>query len=142
MTSEIQGKTVGSQGNVSQQKSLLNTGSNRQRQITQRMLDYVHNHYSRPMQLGDVAAALQMNASYLSDLFSRTMGISLHQYIQEFRLAQARELLRNPVNRVCEVSCAIGYASPNYFRAVFKHRVGISPTHWRSQACSQPSALP
>jgi transcriptional regulator GlxA family with amidase domain len=101
------------------------------RQIVDIMLDYMHQHYQRPMALRDVATILRMNASYLSSLFSRTMGVTFHHYLDELRLARAEELLRDPRARVCEVACAVGYASPNHFRIVFKTHEGVSPSAWR-----------
>lgn len=88
------------------------SGSHAQ-QIVRGMMTYVQQHYHRPMSLGDVAAALKMNAAYLSSLFSVTAGVTFHKYLEGVRLSKARELLRNPYNRVCEVACAVGYASAN-----------------------------
>ena len=107
--------------------------SSHRQQLVQRMLDYIHGHYSRPMQLGDVAAALNMNAAYLSDLFSTTMGVTFHQYLEQLRLARAKDLLCNPVNRVCEVASAVGYNDPDHFSDVFKARVGAPPSAWRTR---------
>ena len=64
------------------------------------MLDYVHQHYHRPISLDDLASAMKMNASYLSALFSQTTGVTFHQFLEEVRLSKARELLRDPRNRV------------------------------------------
>jgi AraC-like DNA-binding protein len=38
--------------------------------LVEAMLDFVHQHYHRPISLGDLASAMNMNASYLSALFS------------------------------------------------------------------------
>lgn len=100
--------------------------------IIQAMLDYVDQHYQRPMALSDVAADLKMNASYLSDLFAKRMNVTFHRYLADLRLAKAKKLLSDPRNRVCEVACAVGYASANHFRDVFKAREGLSPCAWRS----------
>ena len=100
-------------------------------QIVRRMLDFIHENYSRPMQLSDLAAALEMNAAYLCCLFSTTVGKTFHHYLEDLRLAKARDLLRDPLKRVCEVACAVGYTNPNHFRDIFRSRVGISPSAWR-----------
>jgi YesN/AraC family two-component response regulator len=107
-------------------------GSRRRQQLVQWMLDYIHEHYSRPMQLGDLAAAMNMNAAYLSDLFSTNTGVTFHHYLEELRLAKAKDLLRDPLRRVSEVAYATGYADPDYFRRAFKARVGVAPSAWRT----------
>jgi AraC-like DNA-binding protein len=105
---------------------------NHSEQIVQRMLEYVHMNYQRPLQLGDVAGALKMNACYLSSLFSHTLGVTFHYYLNKIRLAKAKELLRDPVYRVCEAACALGYASAESFRSSFKTEIGMSPSAWRN----------
>jgi YesN/AraC family two-component response regulator len=106
------------------------------------MLDYIHEHYSHPMQLNNLAAALSMNAAYVSSLFSRTMGVTFHHYLEELRLTRAKDLLQNPLKRVCEVADAVGYCNPNCFRNVFKLHEGIPPSAWRERSwpVSRPPA--
>ncbi len=96
------------------------------------MLDYVQQHCHRPFSLGEMALAMNMNASYLSTLFSQTTGATFHQFLKEVRLSRARELLRDPRNRVCEVACATGHASADAFRHAFKAHEGLSPEAWRA----------
>jgi AraC-like DNA-binding protein len=102
--------------------------------LVEAMRDYVHQHYHRPISLRELASDMKMNASYLSALFSQTTGVTFHQFLEEVRLSKARELLRDPRNRVGEVACAVGYINPNHFRDVFKTRVGIPPSAWRETA--------
>lgn len=115
---------------------------NHRQQLVQRMLDFVHEHYSQPLQLHDVAAAMNLNASYVSSLFSSTLGVTFHHYLEEYRLAQAKELLRDPVKRISEVAYAVGYSNPNHFRNVFTTSLGLPPSAWRetSGADSEPTA--
>ena len=108
----------------------LNRANHRQRLVAA-MLDYIHGHYSHPMQLADLAAALNLNAAYVSDLFSTTVGVTFHHYLEELRLARAKELLQDPRKQVCEVARAVGYTNPNHFRSVFTARVGTPPSAWR-----------
>jgi YesN/AraC family two-component response regulator len=119
------------------------TGGSHSLQLVQRMLDYIHEHYSRPMQLNDLAVALGMNATYVSSLFSSTMGVTFHHYLEELRLTRAKDLLQNPLKRVCEVADAVGYCNPNCFRNVFKLHEGISPSAWRERPwpVSRPTAF-
>ena len=126
---------------VSKSAPSCSSGSHAE-QIVQQMLDYVHQHYHHPMSLTEVADTLRMNPAYLSDLFSKTAGVTFHHYLDEIRLAKAEELLQQTRMPVCEVACAVGYATPNHFREVFKAREGLSPTVWRQirQAVDDSSA--
>jgi two-component system response regulator YesN len=96
------------------------------------MLDYMHQHSSCPINLNELALAMNRNPSYLSALFSQTTGVPFHQYLEDIRLSRARELLRDPRNRICEVARAAGYASPDAFRHAFRAHEGLSPSAWRA----------
>jgi AraC-like DNA-binding protein len=102
------------------------------RKLVGAMVDYVHQHGHRPIGLDELAAAMKMNASYLSSLFSQTTGVTFHHFVEEVRLAKAKELLRDPRNRVGEAARAAGYASPDAFRHAFKAHEGLSPVAWRA----------
>jgi AraC-like DNA-binding protein len=104
------------------------------KQVVDEILAYVHQHYTRPLHLGDVAAAFNMNAAYLSDRFSTVAGVTFHHYLEQLRLAQAQELLRDPSVRVSEVAYAVGYTDPNTFRQAFKARLGLPPSAWRTRS--------
>jgi AraC-like DNA-binding protein len=105
--------------------------SSHAQRIVQRMISHVHEHFHRPMSLTQVASAIGMNASYLSDLFSRQLGMTFHQYLVEVRMAKARQLLLSPHRRISEVACAVGYASADQFRHAFKAHAGVPPSQWR-----------
>lgn len=115
---------------VSEQAPLPGTIAHPQR-IVDQILVYIHEHYRKPMSLGEVAQALDMNASYLSTLFARTTGLAFHAYLDELRLAKAKELLRDPRLPIAQVACECGYASDDWFRHAFKAHTGLSPSEWR-----------
>ena len=92
------------------------------------MIELIHRHYHRPITLGELAAMLQMNADYLAHLFSLNVGTTFTRYLLELRLTRAKELLRDPRARVCEVAAAVGFASADHFRHVCKARIGQAPS--------------
>ncbi len=106
-------------------------GSHAQK-LVEVMADYVYQHGHRPISLDELASAMKRNASYLSALFSQTTGVTFHQFLENIRLSKAKELLRNPRNRVGKVARATGYASPDTFRHAFKAHEGLSPDAWRA----------
>ena len=133
--------TEGSQGPAStdqlaRSSSVGQVPGNHARHTVQAMLAYIHQHYRHPMALRELADSLDLNANYLSGLFHKTLGVTYHQYLGEMRLANAEELLRDTHACVGDISCAVGYASPNHFRHVFKLRHGLSPRAWRDVVAS------
>jgi two-component system response regulator YesN len=99
---------------------------------------YLRNNYQHPIGLGDAAAQVRRTPAYVSGLFARESGMSLHAYLQELRLTKAQELLGDPRLTVAEIAAATGYASAGWFRHAFKKHVGLSPSEWRRSRCSKP----
>ena len=93
--------------------------------------DYIASSYAEGIQISDVAAYLQVDRSYLFRLFKEETGKSLQEYLIEFRLRKACELLRTTSYSIGAVACSVGYADPLYFTRLFHKRVGMSPTVYR-----------
>ena len=100
-------------------------------QIVHRLLECIELDYGKPITLQQYARELGMNAAYLSDLFSRAVGVPFKTYLTELRLAKAKALLGDPAKTASEVAYAVGYASENRFRLAFKKATGLPPKIWR-----------
>jgi AraC-like DNA-binding protein len=107
-------------------------------QIVHRLLERIELDYGKPITLRQYARELKMNATYLSDLFSRAVGIPFKTYLTDLRLLQARELLGDPAKTAADVAYAVGYASENRFRLAFKKATGLSPSLWRATMQTSP----
>jgi len=103
----------------------------RRERIAQAVLNRIHQDYARPLTLRKCASDLGMNAAYLSDLFSRTVGLSFKTCLTEVRMEKARELLSDPATNISQVASAVGYASGNRFRIAFRNVTGLAPRMWR-----------
>jgi AraC-like DNA-binding protein len=99
--------------------------------LVQIMLEYIHRHHTKPITLDDCARAHGHNAAYLSNLFSKAVGLSFKVYLTELRLEKSKRLLADPDRNIEEIAEAVGYASANRFRLIFKKNTGLSPSHWR-----------
>jgi AraC-like DNA-binding protein len=54
--------------------------------LVEQVLDFLQHNYQRPLiGLGEAAASVHRSSSYLSTLFARETGVSLHSYLQELR---------------------------------------------------------
>jgi AraC-like DNA-binding protein len=104
---------------------------NHAERILRLLMERIHRDYARPLTLRDCAQALNLNAAYLSALFSRAMGLPFKTYLTEVRMEKARELLSDPVQAVSDVASAVGYATENRFRLAFRNVTGLSPKLWR-----------
>lgn len=91
-------------------------------------LSELDRHFAEPVQLGEIAEAAGVSASYLSRLFAEQMGCSFSEYHTRLRMEKAEKLLSQKTLSIKETSQACGYSDPNYFAKIFKKQTGMSPS--------------
>lgn len=87
----------------------------------------VENQAARLHTLGEIAAAVGVEASQLCRLFRRYQGISPYQFLLRRKMALAAERLLEPGVRVKEAAAAVGFADPFHFSRCFKQVHRVSP---------------
>ncbi len=96
--------------------------------------EYLARHYAEEdLHIQKVADSLSISASYLSKLVKRHLNKSFVDYLTEFRLARARELLATTDLMTYEIAEACGYPDARYFSSLFKKHAGITPSEFRNQ---------
>ena len=96
-----------------------------------RAFAYIEQHYAEPITLNTIAELVQLNPIYFSSLFKRETGKNFTEYLTEYRVKIAKEMLRSTNKNVNEIADALGYADARYFSKVFKKEVGVKPTDYR-----------
>lgn len=96
--------------------------------LIQRIIEYMNNHYMEPLTVPELAKQYGLNSKQLAYLFQKHIGKSPNDYLIEFRLGRARELLCTTNYTVSEISNCVGYSDANYFSKLFKMRTGLSPS--------------
>ena len=96
-------------------------------------IDYVYrNLYSR-FGVKDIASRLDYDPSYLSSLFRKRTGQSLHSFIKEAKVQEARVLLLYTSQSLTSIASALGFHSLSHFSKTFKSAEGISPIQFRQR---------
>ena len=93
-----------------------------------RAFTWVEANYGKAAGLETCADAAGVSPGRLSRLFVEETGRGFSDYLIEYRIARAREMLSLPGCSVKEVSAACGYPDPNYFSRLFKKMTGLTPT--------------
>jgi two-component system, response regulator YesN len=94
--------------------------------------EFIARHYSdKGLSIGKAAARLAISESYLSKLLRRRLGTSFVEYLSDYRIARAEELLASSDMLAYEVAEAVGYPDARYFASLFKKRVGTTPSEYR-----------
>ncbi len=100
---------------------------------------YLRRHYAEKFTAADVANACHCSVSTLGHMFKRKMGISIREYVQQLRMADAVRLLKETELPISAISDLIGYGNSNYFCNVFRQERGMSPTQFREQLWAKES---
>ncbi len=98
-----------------------------------KILNYINENFASDIKLKDLSKQLGYNSSYLSSLFSNNLGISFNKYLQNVRLTNACDLLANTTQSIEEISVACGYSDSKFFRTLFKNKLKMSPSAYRSK---------
>jgi two-component system, response regulator YesN len=81
--------------------------------------------------LSKVSQVFFVNASYLSRIFKKEMGINFMEYITKLRIDEAKMLLKNSQLKAYEIAEKVGIPDPSYFSTCFKRYTGLSVSEYK-----------
>ena len=93
---------------------------------------FIERNYNFDINVDEVAKHVGLNRSYLYELFSEVLGMSVQEFIISIRLRMACSLLRDPDLSIKSIAATVRY-DPISFSRVFKKNFGISPTEYREK---------
>lgn len=93
--------------------------------------DYISKNYREKIYLEDMAAAIGLSPSYLSRFFYKETGVHLQDYINEFRVERAANLLRFSEESLLHISEYLCFQSQSYFGKIFKKYKNMTPKEYR-----------
>ncbi len=99
--------------------------------IIKKILSEVHKNYKDDMSLKTLAYKYHMNPSYLGHIFSKEVGCSFSQFLNNKRNEIAKDLILNTQKRIVDISAEVGYPDVSYFYRKFKQSYGVSPASMR-----------
>lgn len=97
-----------------------------------RAKEYIHEHQTEELSLGQVAKAVNTSTFYFCKMFKKVTGINFTDYLSRVRIEKSKNLLLNPNLRVSEIAFEVGFQSLTHFNRVFKKILGQSPTEYRA----------
>ena len=81
----------------------------------------------------DVSDHMQMTASHLISIFKEATGKTIKQYVTEYRMEKAKDLLRNNRLKVLDVASQVGYKDGEHFAKIFRKSTGMTPSDYRER---------
>jgi two-component system response regulator YesN len=106
----------------------------RQQQIAQKTLLYIHENYKHDINLQFISDQFGISPSHLSRIFKEEANMNFIDYIIEYRMQKATEMLAHtdlPIKDIAESLC---YSTVQNFSRIFKQIIGVPPGEYRKQA--------
>ena len=95
------------------------------------MLNYINNHYSENITVKKIAKNSNISESEVLRCFNNTIGTTPMQYVINFRLQRAAELLISTSMKIVDIALECGFGETSYFTKKFKVAFDITPTIYR-----------
>ena len=96
--------------------------------------DYISQKYmNETLSVKDISNHVFLSASYVCTFFKNETGQTLNQYLTEYRMEKAKQLLVDPRYKISDISARVGYSDGNYFGKSFKKYTGLSPSEYREK---------
>lgn len=99
--------------------------------VVRRCEDWLSINYLSGNAIREVVELVGIPERTLKRRFKTATGCSLIEYIQNLRIEEAKRLLESSQTPVDEVSIAVGYEDPSFFRRLFKRNTGLTPSQYR-----------
>lgn len=98
-----------------------------------RIRRFVEENLDKPLNINDIAAALYMNADYLSRQFKTETGVPLKEYIVSQKMEAVKNLLKTTTLPVSVIASKMGYENFSYFSQLYRKTMGVSPSEERRE---------
>ncbi|EML8504186.1 regulatory protein PocR [Escherichia coli] len=96
-------------------------------------LRYIDAHLSDDLRLEDVASHVYLSPYYFSKLFKKYHGIGFNAWVNQQRMASARELLCHSDWSIASIARNLGFSQTSYFCKVFRQTYQVTPQVYRQQ---------
>jgi AraC-like DNA-binding protein len=93
----------------------------------------IDNNLHTAVDIQNLAENLYVSYSWFRKIFKQQTGQAPSEYHLNRRMEKAMELLKNTNHSVREISEELGFKTQNHFSALFKQKIGLSPSHFREQ---------
>jgi signal transduction histidine kinase/AraC-like DNA-binding protein/ABC-type sugar transport system substrate-binding protein/DNA-binding response OmpR family regulator len=101
--------------------------------LVKQAIGYLQQHHARAISRHELANHIGVSKDYLSHIFHQELGISPWEYLNRYRVRQAKALLRDTSQSITEIALRVGFEDLSYFSRVFNKHAGCSPRAYREQ---------
>lgn len=96
--------------------------------------EYVAVHYGEELPISRIAEYMGYDPTWLRKRFKRESGYTLNHYIQDYRVAVAKQMLRETGREITDIAVESGFGSSQNFCRVFRKITGVTASEYRKRA--------
>lgn len=120
------------------QAQVLHTRHDTTKAFVAKAIEYVRENYSEQnLSIETVCSCLNVSAAYFSTIFKKETGKTFINYLTDYRMEKAVDLLLNQNEKTYIIAEKVGYSDPNYFSYAFKKQFGMSPSKYKASKLEQ-----
>lgn len=97
---------------------------------TQKAVEYICYHYSYPITIEEIAAFVGISRSHLFRCFQYHLSLSPKEFLTNYRIKQACQLLKDSNLSITSISKSVGFENNLYFSKAFHKKKGVTPTDY------------
>ncbi|WP_371414135.1 GlxA family transcriptional regulator [Sphingosinicella sp. CPCC 101087] len=101
--------------------------------VISRIQAWLVDNYSTPNPVSVMVDRSGLSERSFKRRFSAATGYTPVEYVQALRIEEAKQMLESEDTAIEEVSVAVGYQDPTFFRRLFKRRAGVTPAQYRQR---------
>lgn len=94
-------------------------------------ITYIENNTNSHLHVEKISDVIGYSRSYLTTKFKKQMGMSIHEYVMNTKINEAKELLLYTSKPIVEISEYLCFSSQSHFQTVFKRLTGTTPMKYR-----------
>lgn len=97
----------------------------------EQMACVVAQRYLEPLTVDEISQAVKLHPNYAMNLFKKTFGTTLIDYLTHHRISHAQRLLATTEEKIVEIAFASGFSSISRFNDAFRRACGCTPREYR-----------
>lgn len=96
-------------------------------------VNYIYRNLQKKLSLSEIAAALDLNASYLSKLFKKETGQCISRFIRQKKIRAASNMLKFSDYSYSDIAEYFCFTSQSYFIQCFRQEMGCTPKEYKEK---------
>lgn len=102
--------------------------------LIEKINEYVHLHYAEKISRTEIAKEFYLTPDYLARMYKKKTGITLKDYINNYRIERAKQLLSSEERAISDIAEQVGFDNYSYFSTLFKKTTGYSPKDYQKKS--------